>query len=164
MTFYIFMSMTILFTYHHLFLFCIQFDMAWFIQIALYNFGIFGQFREEWQSPKCETLGLVTRALGSELHTCALTLTIHECHSNISTHSLISGNHKNYLVLWLNKAWGYFKLKCFLPLYFLFETYINNITCWWRVIRIIFSTFIEENISKVMTNAYDLWNVMESTI
>lgn len=71
------MSTTVLFTYYHLvILFCIQFDMPWFVQMALYNFAIFGQRRGESQSYKCETLGLVTGALGAGLETCALTFTV----------------------------------------------------------------------------------------
>ena len=156
------MSTTILFTYYHLVIpFCIPFDMPWFIQMALYNLGIFGHFREETQSHKCETLGLATGALGytyeldvghehpsdtsknkSSIRSSwdirefiSLNIIIYRSQSwrfiFIIYHHMklkyktdeiiILTNKMSYLILkGLSKAWGYFKLKCFLPLSFIF--------------------------------------------
>lgn len=67
-------------------------------------------------------------------------------------------NKMSYLILkGLKKAWGYFKLKCLLPLYFIFKVYMNILACWYRLTKIIFRALLNENcISKAVINALNL--------
>lgn len=66
--------------------------------------------------------------------------------------------HKmSYLILeGLNKAWGYFKQTCFLPLYFIFQVYGNIMARWCGLTKIILRALLNEiHISKAAINALD---------